>query len=396
MKKSLTLSVLASMLLLNFAFADILPEGKTGVQVCSYFNNTAEFTDDLAIYGFETGPVLEKGELSQFIANECFTTSYKFNSYEVYAVKVADMTEDTTDYDPSTDEKAYPTNVQPITGVMYVDAPTDIERIENEYKIVGLDEENHVLTIQPVAYTTHYNDDKEALVTAGAVMMLDGQTDDGSTGEDIIPDDGTTPEEEAAGEDVFTDVSSESPYYDALVYLKEQGIIGGYPDGSFKPNNTINRAEFTKIIMGSVSTSEERAACYLDYSVEGSFMVTLFSDVELVAVGGNEPSWYFDYVCQAKKMDIIGGYPDGSFKPAQNINFVEGAKIVTSALFGAPVGTSTPWYKTYVMVLDEKNAIPTTINTFAHELTRGEMAEMVYRLKMEMETLASNSYDDIK
>ena len=112
-------------------------------------------------------------------------------------------------------------------------------------------------------------------------------------------------------------------------------------------------------------------------------------------VGGNAPEWYFDYVCVAKHENIIGGYPDGSFKPAQEINFVEAAKIIGLAM-GLRSETTDPWYKGYVDVLAAKNAIPVSITMFDQKITRGEMSEMIYRLRSEVTNLSSHTYSDLK
>ncbi|MEK7126669.1 MAG: S-layer homology domain-containing protein, partial [Patescibacteria group bacterium] len=47
----------------------------------------------------------------------------------------------------------------------------------------------------------------------------------------------------------FTDLGEAHKNYEAITYLQENGIINGYDDGSFKPDNTVNRAEFLKIII---------------------------------------------------------------------------------------------------------------------------------------------------
>ena len=51
----------------------------------------------------------------------------------------------------------------------------------------------------------------------------------------------------------FSDVSVSTQYADAIKYAETNGIVSGYPDGSFKPLSRINRAEFTKIIVGATT-----------------------------------------------------------------------------------------------------------------------------------------------
>jgi len=171
--------------------------------------------------------------------------------------------------------------------------------------------------------------------------------------------------------------------------------VSGYADGSFKPNDTINRAEFTKIVVGVLATDKELNDCMAHYASQNSYMANVFTDVTFAMVGGNEPVWYFNYVCVAKLRGFIGGYADGSFKPTQKITFAEAAKIITVAL-GDSENASTPWYKAYVQQLDSKNAIPTTIKSFNQNITRGEMAEMIWRLRTMKTDQPSASYSQLK
>ena len=67
MRKILAVALLVSVFGINTAIADILPEGQKVVPVCAYFNNTADFLDTLAIYGYETGPDGEMTNFSTFL-----------------------------------------------------------------------------------------------------------------------------------------------------------------------------------------------------------------------------------------------------------------------------------------------------------------------------------------
>ncbi|MEK7563157.1 MAG: S-layer homology domain-containing protein, partial [Patescibacteria group bacterium] len=49
----------------------------------------------------------------------------------------------------------------------------------------------------------------------------------------------------------FSDVSSTHPNAEAIAYVKAEGIVSGYPDGTYRPNQTINRAEFVKFVTGT-------------------------------------------------------------------------------------------------------------------------------------------------
>ncbi len=54
----------------------------------------------------------------------------------------------------------------------------------------------------------------------------------------------------------FTDVQSGSWYYTNIMNLVDKGVINGYPDGTFKPDGTITRAEFTKLVIAALGSAE--------------------------------------------------------------------------------------------------------------------------------------------
>jgi predicted DNA-binding antitoxin AbrB/MazE fold protein len=168
----------------------------------------------------------------------------------------------------------------------------------------------------------------------------------------------------------FPDVADRHTNFDAVKFVESEGIVNGYPDGTFKPLRNINRAEFTKIIIEAVHPGESLGSnCFPDVKEE----------------------WFAQYVCFAKQKGIINGYPDGTFKPGQSIAFSEAAKIIVST-FGYPTQVDGIWYKPYVEALSEKSAIPTSIAAFGKNIGRGEMAEMIYRLKASVDTKSSHTY----
>ncbi len=164
----------------------------------------------------------------------------------------------------------------------------------------------------------------------------------------------------SAAEVSLSDISG-TTYENAITYLVGEGVVEGYPDGSYKPNQTINRAELLKIILeaSNADTSAASNSCFPD--VQGD-------------------DWYVKYVCTAQSLGIVEGYPDGTFKPAQTVNFVEALKI-TELGYDLNAGSETePWYKRYVDTAAEHNMIPLEISSFGAGLTRGQMADMITRL----------------
>jgi hypothetical protein len=152
-------------------------------------------------------------------------------------------------------------------------------------------------------------------------------------------------------------------YKGAIDYLKKEKVVQGYVDGTFRPDNTINRAEFIKIIVGSKYSQ--------DYINENSGQ-NCFSDVQT--------EWYAYYICLAKYEGVVSGYPDNTFKPGQNISFSEAAKIVAE-IYSISTTKGANWYEGYVIALQDNNYIPSTIRTLDKAITRAEMAELIWRIK---------------
>jgi hypothetical protein len=174
----------------------------------------------------------------------------------------------------------------------------------------------------------------------------------------------------------FFDVEPEHNYFDAIEFLTREGIVQGYENRSFQPERNINRAEFTKILVTALYPPS-----YIDSCIENLTEPALsFPDVP-------HDSWFAPYICTAWTNGIVSGYPDGRFRPEEGVNFVESAKMISLG-FGL-TGLELPnfgkdnvlWYQPYVEFLAAQNAIPYSIIDLPQPINRGEMAELIYRMK---------------
>ena len=111
----------------------------------------------------------------------------------------------------------------------------------------------------------------------------------------------------------YSDVNRGDWFNNAVSTLSNAGIISGYPDGTFRPNAPITRAEMSKIIalFAKLNKSEDR-----------------FNDI----VG----HWAEAYIKLAAGNGWIAGYPDGSFKPQQNITRAETMTMINRVLERVP------------------------------------------------------------
>lgn len=149
--------------------------------------------------------------------------------------------------------------------------------------------------------------------------------------------------------------------------LVEKGIINGNADGTFRPNENVNRAEFCKILVLATGVP-------IYNSIEPSF-----PDVEA-------EDWFFSFVETAKHQGWITGYPDGTFDPGGDINRAEVAKVLVKAfsIETTELRTDQKWYEHYVRALEKEALLPHEISFGNFEASvlpnRSEIVEQVYRL----------------
>jgi hypothetical protein len=158
----------------------------------------------------------------------------------------------------------------------------------------------------------------------------------------------------------FKDVNSNTEFAKAIEFVRSRGIVEGYADGTYKPTNSINRAEFTKILIEAKYDSIPAAT-------------SCFSDVK-------SGEWYAKYVCLAKSEGIIEGYPDKTFKPAQVINLAEALKIVLETFYTNIPNQNGEWYTKYVTFAKNDGLYISRWQNVSANLSRGEMAELIYRV----------------
>lgn len=152
------------------------------------------------------------------------------------------------------------------------------------------------------------------------------------------------------------------PYEAAIRYAESVGIVEGYEDGSYQPDRLINRAEFTKIVIAALYEEE----------VYGLFArESCFPDVEA-------DEWYTQFVCYAKSVGAVDGNDDGTFKPSNLVNYVEGLKIVLDAYRVEVPERGSSWYNKYAHYAYANGLSLAGKLDPISPLTRGQMAELIY------------------
>jgi hypothetical protein len=179
----------------------------------------------------------------------------------------------------------------------------------------------------------------------------------------------------------FPDVAPEYWVAEPISLLAMQRIITGYPDGTFKPEGNVTRAEMCTLLIKSKIKNQK-----------SKVRSQLFKDV-------SPKHWAANYIAQAAEEGIVKGYPGNLFKPNGKITRAEGLAMVarfagiseevyTKEFPDLPVGhwalgiVAGAYRAGILEYLKGKNFEPNRL------LTRAETVEMLYRTQVVKEILA--------
>ncbi len=163
---------------------------------------------------------------------------------------------------------------------------------------------------------------------------------------------------------------SQTDWADPYVqYLADQNVISGYPDGSFRPNALVTRAQFAKMVVLAMQWPLVTPA------------TPSFSDVPA-------DFWGYSYIETAASHGAIGGYPDGTFRPNTDVTRAQVAKIIyLSRQWSRVEGNmsfndvhSTDWFYNYVQAAGVSEIMAGySDNTFRPNApaTRGQVAKIL-------------------
>lgn len=161
----------------------------------------------------------------------------------------------------------------------------------------------------------------------------------------------------AAPEDV-TD-KNQIKAVDALTAL---GIVKGYDDGSYKPEKVVTRAELAKMLVEALGQGN---------LVAGS--ESSFKDAK--------GKWYDGYVALASGLELVTGYPDGTFKGENPVSYQEAVVMILRSLgyTNSTVNNGVNAYNaTRYKTLAQSLGILTNVTFLAGGANRGDIASMVY------------------
>ncbi|WP_165280035.1 S-layer homology domain-containing protein [Paenibacillus protaetiae] len=151
-----------------------------------------------------------------------------------------------------------------------------------------------------------------------------------------------------------------TPVQSAVEELTALGIINGYTDGTFKPENSITRAELAKIIV--VATGNEASAKLMQN------VAPTFKDVK-----ANE--WYTGYINVAAAKGFIQGY-NGEYRPGDTVKFEEVAAILVRALGYKEANLGGQWPYNYIIAGQDAGLFGDLTVATGTSANRGVVAQM--------------------
>lgn len=156
-------------------------------------------------------------------------------------------------------------------------------------------------------------------------------------------------------------------YEDAVVRLEALGVLSGYPDGSFRPNNDITRAEYASAVTRAKG---------LEQDVANSNGITVFDDVPT-------NFWAAKYIDIAEKEGLIAGFGivngKNNFKPQDNIKYEQAIAIILRAIGYEPaVLENGGWPNGYLIVAEEVGLLEDVNGSLGQLAKRGLVAQLTY------------------
>lgn len=159
----------------------------------------------------------------------------------------------------------------------------------------------------------------------------------------------------------FTDIT-DNPYEEAIEKLSNGGIITGYPDGTFKPDRSVSRAEFAAMITKYLGVSE---------SILYSYKSSNFKDI-------SGYGWALPYLAHCQKKGIILGDGKGNVMPGRTISYAEALAMVIRALdIENELDQSMKWPSNYIKLANSRS-LTKGVDAGTKEVTRGVAAQLLF------------------
>ena len=174
----------------------------------------------------------------------------------------------------------------------------------------------------------------------------------------------------------YSDVEASTTVGEAVGILSNLGILTGFEDGTFKPDETVTRAQMAAIVCRTLGYESQAK------SSAGS---TIFNDVP-----GDH--WAAGYINVAQSLNIINGYGDGNFGPEDKVTYEQAVKMIVCALNYDLVAQAKGGYPTgYLSVASSEGITKSANGKVGDAAKRSTVAVLVYN-SLEVRILDQNTW----
>jgi len=183
------------------------------------------------------------------------------------------------------------------------------------------------------------------------------------------------------GPESYPDLPKDHWAYEAVTFLTDKKVVVGYPDGLYRPDQKVTRAEFSTMVLKALGLYEKDINEIFDYK-----------DID--------NHWAKRNINVASYFGLVNGYPGGYFMPNNDVTRMEALKVVLNAL--SPENIDSEQARHFVSIYQDYSEIPNwaliaagqcqmlgiVYNTPGHEhtlepmrpATRGELAKFVFNM----------------
>ena len=159
----------------------------------------------------------------------------------------------------------------------------------------------------------------------------------------------------------------DTPLFTPVKFLIDKKILTGYPDGTFKPNNYISRAEIAVALTKMTNRTTE---------LDAMAKLNTFSDL-----AGYD--WARGYINTMANVGVVKGMTATTFNPAKNISYAELVTMLVRIKGGAAyeVEMYGTWPANYIQYAQTYNLLgDVTVTDWSAPATSGDAAKLLYRV----------------
>ncbi len=233
--------------------------------------------------------------------------------------------------------------------------------ISSDWTINGKNVLTHLMGLQKSDGSFEWKSEKSSLqvqMTAYAIMALKGKPFP-------VNIDYASYIKDSEKETVFSDLEENHWSYDEIMNLVGANVLSGYPDGTFKPEKTVTRAEFAKLLVHGLNLEDSK--------YNGTLK---FTDI-------SKNHWAYDYIGIGVKEGLISGRTEETFDLNGEISGAEVATMLVRSLPSDKVWNlekGSFWYSGYVENANKNNLLYPNFNA-TKSANRAQCAYSIYKLR---------------